>query len=81
VDDALRAQAVRDALHLTAAISVVVAFVLSLALAEPDVVDGPLRRIAGWTPIVLLIGLAVVGTVHEATGGPQHWRRRLPAVA
>lgn len=79
VDDALRAQAVRDALHLTAATSVVVAFVLSLALAEPDVVDGPLRRVAGWTPIVILIGLAVVGTVHEATGGPTHWRRRLPA--
>lgn len=77
VDDAFRAQAVRDALHLTAAISVVVAYVLALALAEPDVVDGPLRRIAGWTPIVMLVGLAVVGTVHVATGGPTHWRTRL----
>lgn len=78
VDDALRAQAVRDALHLTAAITFVVAFVLALALAEPDVADGPVRRVAGWTPIVILAGLAVVGTVHEATGGPTHWRRLLP---
>ena len=76
-DDALRAQAVRDALHLTAAISVAVAFVLSLALAEPDV-DGPLRRVAGWTPIVLLAGMLMVAAVHEVTGGPTHWRRRLP---
>jgi hypothetical protein len=78
VDDALRAQAVRDALHLTAAISLAVAFVLALALAEPDV-DGPLRRVAGLTPVVLLFGIFAVGTVHELTGGPRHWRRRLRA--
>jgi hypothetical protein len=78
VDDALRAQAVRDALHLTAAISLAVAFVLALALAEPDV-DGPLRRVGGLTPVVLLFGIFAVGTVHELTGGPRHWRRRLPA--
>jgi hypothetical protein len=77
-DDALRAQAVRDALHLTAAISLAVAFVLSLALAEPDV-DGPLRRVAGYTPIVLLFGIFVVGSLHELSGGPRWWRTRLPA--
>lgn len=77
-DDALRSQAVRDALHLTAAISLAVAFVLSLALAEPDV-DGPLRRVAGLTPLVLLFGIFVVGTVHELSGGPRWWRKRLPA--
>lgn len=77
-DDALRAQAVRDALHLTAAISVAVAFVLSLALAEPDV-DGPLRRVAGLTPLVLLFAIFVVGSLHELSGGPRWWRRRLPA--
>lgn len=77
-DDALRAQAVRDALHLTAAISLAVAFVLSLALAEPDV-DGPLRRVAGYTPIVLLLGVFAVGILHEVSGGPRWWRTRLPA--
>lgn len=80
VDDALRAQAVRDTLHLTAAISVVVAYVLALALAEPDV-DGPLRRVAGLTPIVLLLAIIVVGAVHELTGAPRYWQRRLPAEA
>lgn len=79
-DDALRAQAVRDALHLTAAISLAVAFVLSLALAEPDV-DGPLRRVAGYTPLVLLLGVILVGVLHELSGGPRWWRTRLPAVA
>ena len=77
-DDALRAQAVRDTLHLTAAISVAVAFVLSLALAEPDV-DGPLRRVAGLTPVVLLFGIFVIGSLHELSGGPRWWRRRLRA--
>jgi hypothetical protein len=79
-DDALRAQAVRDALHLTAAISLAVAFVLSLALAEPDV-DGPLRRVAGYTPLVLLLAVFLVGSLHELSGGPRWWRKRLPAEA
>lgn len=74
-DDALRAQAVRDTLHLTAAVSVVAAWSLSLALMEPDV-DGVLRRVGGWTPVVTLVLLVMVGTVHEWTG-LRHWRRRL----
>jgi hypothetical protein len=77
-DDAFRAQAVRDALHLTTAMSLAVAFGLSLALQDPAV-QGVARVVGGWTPIVLLLGLIAVGVVHEATGGPRHWRRRLPA--
>lgn len=74
-DDALRAQAVRDSLHLSAATSVLTAFSLSFALTEQDV-DGPLRRVGGWLPLAVLVGLAVVGTVHEIRG-PRHWRARL----
>lgn len=74
-DDALRAQAVRDALHLTAAVSVIAAFALGLALKEPDV-DGALRRVGGWLPVATLVLLVVVGVVHEWTG-LRHWRRRL----
>jgi hypothetical protein len=76
VDDAFRAQAVRDTLHLTAAVSVTVAFVLSLGLMEPDV-DGVLRVVGGWLPMALLLALAVAGFVHELAGGPRHWRHRL----
>lgn len=74
-DDALRAQAVRDTLHLSAAVSVITLFALSLALTEQDV-DGALRRVGGWLPVVTLALLLVVGTVHEWSG-PRHWRRRL----
>jgi hypothetical protein len=77
-DDAFRAQAVRDALHLTAATSITVAARLSLALSDQDV-QGVTRRVGGWTPIVLLLALAAVGTVHELTGGPKHWRRLVAA--
>jgi hypothetical protein len=75
VDDALRAQAVRDALHLSAATSVLCVFTLSYSLAEQDV-DGALRRVGGWLPLGVLVALAVVGTVHEVRG-PRHWRARL----
>ena len=75
VDDALRAQAVRDALHLSAAVSVVTTFALGLALTEQDV-DGALRRVGGGLPLVTLVLLVAVGTVHEWSG-PRHWRARL----
>jgi hypothetical protein len=73
-DDAFRAQAVRDALHLTAALSVIVVFGLSAALQDDDV-TGPARQVGGWAPLVLLVAVAAVGTVQELTGGPRHWRR------
>jgi hypothetical protein len=73
-DDAFRAQAVGDALHLTAALSVAVAFGLATALQDDDVI-GIARQVGGWAPLVLLVAVAVVGTVHELTGGPRHWRR------
>jgi hypothetical protein len=72
-DDALRAQAVRDALHLSAATSVLCFFTLSYASMA---VDGALRRVGGWLPLGVLVALAVVGTVHEVRG-PRHWRARL----
>jgi hypothetical protein len=75
VDDALRAQAVRDALHLSAATSVLCILPLSYSLMEQDV-DGVLRRVGGWLPIAILVALALVGIVHEARG-PRHWRDRL----
>jgi hypothetical protein len=75
IDDALRAQAVRDALHLSAATSVLAAYAVSAGLVEQDV-DGVLRRVGGWFPLVLLAALAVVGTAHEVRG-PRHWRSRL----
>jgi hypothetical protein len=80
VDDSFRAQAVRDALHLTAATSLAVAFALSLALQDDDVA-GVARHVGGYAPLVLLGAVAVVGTVHELTGGPRHWRRLHPVPA
>jgi hypothetical protein len=77
-DDAFRAQAVRDALQLTAALSYAAAFGLATALQDDDV-TGLARDVGGWTPVVLLVAVAVVGTVHELTGGPRHWRRLHPA--
>lgn len=74
-DDALRAQAVRDALHLSAATSVPCVLQLGFSLMEQDV-DGVLRRVGGGLPWGVLIILAVVGTVHEVRG-PRHWRARL----
>ena len=79
-DDAFRAQTVRDALHLTAATSLAVAFALSLALHDPAV-QGVARPVGGWAPIVLLLAAVAVGTVHEAGGGPRYWRGRLPVPA
>jgi hypothetical protein len=73
-DDAFRAQAVRDALQLTAALSVAVAFALAAALQDGDV-TGFARHVGGWAPLVALGAVAVVGTAHELTGGPRHWRR------
>jgi hypothetical protein len=73
-DDAFRAQAGRDALHLTAALSVAATFGLAIALQDDDV-TGPARQLGGWAPLVLLVAVAVVGTVHELSGGPRHWRR------
>jgi hypothetical protein len=72
-DDALRAQAVRDALHLSAATSVLCVFTLSYSFLA---VDGALRRIGGWLPLGVLVALAVVGSVHEVRG-PRRWRARL----
>jgi hypothetical protein len=74
-DDALRAQAVRDTLHLSAATSVLCALPLGYSLMEQDV-DGVLRRVGGWLPLGVLVALAVVGSVHEVRG-PRHWRARL----
>lgn len=79
VDDALRAQAVRDVLHLTAVVSFAVGWVLSMGLLEPDVTGLP-RRIGGAVPLVLFGGIVAVGFVHEFTGGPRHWRARLVGV-
>lgn len=78
VDDALRAQAVRDALHVTAVVSVVTGWMLSLALADADIA-GPPRRVGGIYPVVMLLGLLVVAWGHELSGGPKHWRKRLVA--
>lgn len=74
-DDALRAQAVRDSLHLSAATSVATAYVLSWGLVEQDV-DGALRAVGGWFPFAALLLLLVVAVGHEVRG-PRHWRSRL----
>lgn len=79
VADALRAQAVRDVLHVTAVVSFVVGWVLSLALMEPGV-TGPDRRIGGAFPVVMFAGIIAVGFAHEIAGGPRHWRSRLVPV-
>jgi hypothetical protein len=76
-DDAFRAQAVRDALHLTAAVSVAAAFGLATALQDGDV-TGFARHVGGWTPLVALAAVAAVGTAHELTGGPRRWQRLHP---
>jgi hypothetical protein len=80
VDDALRAQAVRDVLHLTAAVSFTVGWVLSEGLMEPDV-TGFARRVGGAYPLVLIVGVLVVAFVHEGGRAPRHWRSRLEPVA
>jgi hypothetical protein len=79
-DDAFRAQAVRDALHLTAATSLAVAFALAQALQDGDV-TGAARHVGGYAPLVLLGAVTVVGSLHELTGGPRHWRRLHPVPA
>jgi hypothetical protein len=79
-DDAFRAQAVRDALHLTAATSLAVAFGLATALQDPDVA-GAARHVGGWAPIVLLLAVVAVGIAHEVTGAARHWRRLHPVAA
>lgn len=79
VDDALRAQAVRDVLQVTAVASFAAGWVLSVGLVEPDVF-GLARRVGGAFPLVFFFGILVVGVTHEFTGGPRHWRRRLAAV-
>ena len=79
VDDALRAQAVRDALHITVVVSLTTTWVLGLQ--EQDV-GGWSRYVGGLLPFALLLGIVAVGVVHELTGGPRYWRRRLhPAAA
>jgi hypothetical protein len=76
IDDALRAQAVRDVLQVTAVTSFAVGWALSMALIEPDVA-GVARLVGGAYPLVMLLGIAVVGVAHEATRGARCWRRRL----
>lgn len=77
-NEAIRAQAVRDILQLSAAVSLVTAWRLADSFLGPDI-EGTLRRVAGLLPLGLLLGVLVVGLVHELTGGPRHWRRRLVA--
>jgi hypothetical protein len=74
VDDAFRAQAVRDALHVTAVVSLATTWAVGVKVQE---IGGELRHIGGMLPVALVIGLAAVGSVHESTGGPRHWRRWL----
>lgn len=74
VDDAFRAQAVRDALHVTAVVSLTTTWVLAAKATE---VEGPLQHVAGTLPGVLLLGLVALGPVHEFAAGPRHWRRSL----
>ncbi|HEY6744855.1 MAG TPA: hypothetical protein VI357_03970 [Mycobacteriales bacterium] len=74
VDDAFRAQAVRDALHITAVVSLATCFVLGLKETE---IGGSLRHVGGMLPVVLLLGIPAAGILHEFTAGPKHWRRRL----
>lgn len=76
--DALRAQAVRDALHLTAAVSVCTAWQFAYVLTGLDVA-GWVRDLGSLLWLGLLLGVAVVACTHELTGGPRHWRRRLVA--
>lgn len=79
VDDALRGQAVRDVLQVTAVVSFAAVLLLSTALTEPGLAD-PVRRLGSACPLAMLVGLLVVGPLQEFTGGPKHWRRRLVAV-
>jgi hypothetical protein len=74
VDDAFRAQAVRDALHVTAVVSFATSWVLGIKEQE---VGGDLRHVGGMLPVALLLGIVVVGILHEFTAGPRHWRRWL----
>jgi hypothetical protein len=72
VDDAFRAQAVRDALHITAVVSLTTTWVLGLKEEE---VGGSLRHVGGALPLLLLLAIGLAGIVHELTSGPKHWRR------
>ena len=75
VDDALRAQAVRDALHVATAAAAAAVLGFGTALAA-EAVLGPVRAVGGWAPGALLVALVVVGGMHEVRG-PRHWRTRL----
>lgn len=74
VDDALRGQAVRDCLGLSAATSLGALLVLGLYV---DNSAGLSRVLHGWSSIVGLVVAVVALTAHEATGGPRRWRSRL----
>jgi hypothetical protein len=76
VDDALRGSAVRDCFQLSAAISLLALLATCAALTDQPV-EGFSRRVGGWTPVVALAAVAVVGTVFELTGGHRWWRSRL----
>lgn len=75
--DGLRAQAVRDALHVTAVVSLVCTAVLGLKIEE---IDGTMRHVGGYATTVMIVGVLLVICVHELTGGPRHWRGRLERV-
>lgn len=77
VDDALRAQAVQDVLQVTAVTSFAVVWALAGALSE----HGVARPVGGFCAAGILVGIPLVGVVHEFTGGPKHWRSRLVPVA
>ena len=78
VDDALRAQALRDALHLATATAVITALAFTDGLRLLDGVPGPLRAVAGWAPPGMLVVVVVLAAWHEGVGGPAHWRRLHP---
>lgn len=74
VDDALRGQAVRDCLGLSAATSVGALLVISLRV---DNAAGLTRILHGWTPVAGIVVAVIALCVHEWTGGPRWWRTRL----
>jgi hypothetical protein len=76
IDDAQRAQAVRDVLHLTAAVTVLSVSVIATGLTDQGV-QGPARHVGGILPLAALVLLGLLGTWHEFTGGPRRWRQRL----
>jgi hypothetical protein len=79
VDDALRAQTVRDCLHLTAATTIVGLGTVDAWFGWAD--DPLLQQWSARVELLPLVLLAAIAVAVRTSGARQWWRERLPTEA